>query len=71
MRLYLGSHRALRSAAACARQPAKMAAEWTGAKVRSSFIEFFKSKGHSFWPSSSVVPLNDPTLLFANAGMNQ
>lgn len=42
--------------------------EWTGATVRKTFIDFFKSKQHTFWPSSSVVPVNDPTLLFANAG---
>jgi hypothetical protein len=40
----------------------------TGDTVRSSFIEYFKGKGHTHWPSSSVVPINDPTLLFANAG---
>lgn len=51
------------------RTAVKMAAsEWTGDTVRRSFIEYFKSKDHVNWPSSSVVPINDPTLLFANAG---
>ncbi|KAL4516656.1 hypothetical protein Ndes2437A_g00784 [Nannochloris sp. 'desiccata'] len=45
--------------------------QWSGANVRKAFIEFFESKNHTMWPSSSVVPVNDPTLLFANAGMNQ
>ena len=45
--------------------------EWTAAKVRSTFISFFEERGHTFWPSSSTIPYNDPTLLFANAGMNQ
>src|SRR5262245_11984759 len=39
--------------------------------VRSQFLEFFASKGHAVLPSSSLVPHNDPTLMFANAGMNQ
>ncbi|CCE81569.1 Piso0_002228 [Millerozyma farinosa CBS 7064] len=44
---------------------------WTASKVRSTFLDFFKNKNHTFVPSSSVVPHNDPSLLFANAGMNQ
>lgn len=39
--------------------------------VRSGFLDFFKANGHEVVPSSSLVPHNDPTLMFANAGMNQ
>ncbi|KAL9623779.1 MAG: hypothetical protein Q9160_002010 [Pyrenula sp. 1 TL-2023] len=45
--------------------------QWTAQKVRSTFLDYFEKRGHTFAKSSSVVPLNDPTLLFANAGMNQ
>ena len=39
--------------------------------IRTSFIEFFRQRGHEWVPSSSLVPANDPTLLFTNAGMVQ
>ncbi len=41
------------------------------AEIRSSFLEYFKSRGHSIVASSSLVPANDPTLLFVNSGMVQ
>lgn len=40
-------------------------------QIRSTFIDFFKSKGHQFVPSAPIVVKNDPTLMFTNAGMNQ
>jgi alanyl-tRNA synthetase len=45
--------------------------QWPAAKIRSTFTGFFEKRDHVVWPSSPVVPVNDPTLLFANAGMNQ
>ncbi|HDY75165.1 MAG TPA: alanine--tRNA ligase, partial [Candidatus Marinimicrobia bacterium] len=43
----------------------------TAKEIRNSFIEFFLLKNHQFVRSASVVPYDDPTLLFTNAGMNQ
>jgi len=40
-------------------------------EIRRQFLKYFKSQGHTIVPSSSVVPHDDPTLLFSNAGMNQ
>ena len=40
-------------------------------KIRRAFLDYFKGKGHEEIASSSLVPANDPTLMFANAGMNQ
>ena len=43
----------------------------TGSEIRRKFLDFFVQKGHREVHSSSLVPANDPTLLFTNAGMNQ
>jgi alanyl-tRNA synthetase len=43
----------------------------TSSEIRASFLEFFRKNGHTVVPSSSLVPGNDPTLLFTNAGMVQ
>ncbi|HJV66388.1 MAG TPA: alanine--tRNA ligase [Geomonas sp.] len=43
----------------------------TGREIRARFFEFFQKKGHTLVESSNLIPRNDPTLLFTNAGMNQ
>src|SRR5512135_3297081 len=43
----------------------------TAEQIRREFIEFFAGKGHTAVPSAPVVPVDDPTLMFTNAGMNQ
>src|SRR5512145_1027168 len=43
----------------------------TGREIRARFLKFFADRGHRIVPSSGIIPKNDPTLMFANAGMNQ
>ena len=45
--------------------------EWTSKKIRETFLEFYKGKGHQIVSSAPMVVKNDPTLMFTNAGMNQ
>ncbi|MBI2354164.1 MAG: alanine--tRNA ligase [Deltaproteobacteria bacterium] len=43
----------------------------TGKEIRARFLKFFADRGHTVVPSSGIIPKNDPTLMFTNAGMNQ
>ncbi|CAN1843835.1 Alanine--tRNA ligase [Linum perenne] len=52
-------------------EPSIQETQWPANKVRDTYIKYFEGKNHVNWKSSPVVPVNDPTLLFANAGMNQ
>lgn len=48
------------------------ASKWDAVTVRKTFVDYFtKQHGHTFVPSSKVVPYEDPTLLFVNSGMVQ
>ena len=44
---------------------------WSSLRIRQEFLNYFAQNNHTFVPSSSTIPYDDPTLLFANAGMNQ
>ncbi len=48
-----------------------MSSRPTSDSIRASFLEFFRQRGHEVVPSAGVIPRNDPTLLFTNAGMVQ
>lgn len=54
-----------------ASSPLIMDSSLTAAQIREKFIDFFRRHEHQYVHSSATIPLDDPTLLFANAGMNQ
>ncbi|KAL4070742.1 tRNA synthetases class II (A)-domain-containing protein [Scleroderma citrinum] len=60
-----------RSTVLSARRMASYNGPWPARRIRDEFFNYFKNHDHTFVPSSSTVPYDDPTLLFANAGMNQ
>ncbi len=53
------------------RRKRPMTQKLTSAKIRQAFLDYFAERGHTIVPSANLVPQDDPTLLFTNAGMNQ
>ena len=64
-------HRRGRHVASTRARPIATIKDVTGNDIRQRFLDFFAARGHRIVRSSSLVPANDPTLLFTNAGMNQ
>ena len=64
-------HRRGRHVASTRARPVATIKDVTGNDIRQRFLDFFAARGHRIVRSSSLVPANDPTLLFTNAGMNQ
>ncbi|KAI8980149.1 tRNA synthetases class II (A)-domain-containing protein [Trametes punicea] len=60
-----------RSSLSFARMASSTTTPWPASRVREEFFNYFRSRDHTYVPSSSTIPYEDPTLLFANAGMNQ
>src|SRR5713226_3174080 len=67
----LGSSNGWESLATIGSSPLQQGFPVTGHEIRQRFLDFFAERGHRVVKSSSLVPANDPTLLFTNAGMNQ
>jgi alanyl-tRNA synthetase len=72
-RSFLGVHRRSAAVFSTSDESTDTEIEWSTAKVRQTFMDYFGEapRSHTYQPSSACAPLNDPTLLFTNAGMNQ